>query len=171
MGRGWNLIKSQRKATGRVEPGVGAGSSVREIRFAPESRESITRTRPGHALWSIRFIVSKGVRLIKRQPIKGTVACKVTVIRFSGVIIKHLAGKRLSNHYTFSSIIILSNMRRNGWSRENFMGEVPEREKGRETETQVTQKKRRTKRNMENRWEKMVLDALQTNQDPKSKTR
>lgn len=45
-------------------------------------------------------MVSKGVGLIKRQPIKGTVACKVTVIRFSGVIIKHCAGERLNNHHT-----------------------------------------------------------------------
>lgn len=38
---------------------------------------------------------------MQRQPIKGTVACQVTVIRFSGVIIKHLAGERLNNHHTF----------------------------------------------------------------------
>ena len=58
-------------------------------------------TGAGRALWSTRFIVSKGVSLIKRQPIKGTVACKVTVIRFSGDIIKHLAGERLNNQHTF----------------------------------------------------------------------
>lgn len=50
-----------------------------------------------------RFAVSKGVRLIKRQPLKGTVACKVTVIRFSGDIIKQLAGDRL-NLGTLSAI-------------------------------------------------------------------
>lgn len=85
--------KSTRSSGVAISEGEQVGTRKREI--------SSHLTGPGHVLWSISFIVSKGVSLIKRQPIKGSVACKVTVIRFSGVIIKHVAGERLNHHHTF----------------------------------------------------------------------
>lgn len=85
--------KSTRSGGVVISEGEQVGTRKREI--------SSHLTGPGHVLWSISFIVSKGVSLIKRQPIKGSVACKVTVIRFSGVIIKHVAGERLNHHHTF----------------------------------------------------------------------